>query len=75
MPFRAASAEVLVLKTVVSASDIPVRHTFLSRSFLTKTRSWLKSPDFQSLRSPSSIVMQVAILQQSSVLSTNRTWM
>src|SRR5882724_7922869 len=63
-----------VLKAIVGASDIPMHHTLLSCSFLTKTRSRSKSPDFQSLRSPSSIVMRVAIRQQSSVLSVNRIW-
>src|SRR5260370_34836215 len=74
--FDASCADtiVFVLQTIVGASDIPVHHTLLSRSFLTKTRSWLKPPDFQSLRSPSSMVMRVAILQQSSCSCATRPW-
>src|SRR5580704_10781098 len=40
-----------------------------------KTPSCLKSPDFQSLKSPRSIVSVVTICQQSSVWSVNRTLM
>jgi len=72
---RDADRIMFVLKAIVGASDIPMHHTLLSCSFLTKTRSRSKSPDFQSLRSASLIVMRVAFRQQSSVLSTNRTWM
>src|ERR1700721_311876 len=46
---------------------------FLPRSFLTKTPSCSKSPDFQSLKSPCSIVSLVVICQQSSVWSVKRT--
>jgi len=66
---RDADRIMFVLKAIVGASDIAMHHTLLSRSFLTKTRSCSKSPDFQSPRLASSIVMRVAIRQQSSVLS------
>src|ERR1041385_2674042 len=70
-----SNAVVLSLQIVVGTSDVPVHHTLLSRSFLTKTLSCLKSPDAQSARSPCSIVMWVLIRQQSSVLSAKRMWM
>ena len=50
-----------------------MHYVFLPHSFLTKTPSCLKSPDFQSLRSPCSIVRVVATCQQSSVWSVKRT--
>jgi hypothetical protein len=64
-----AGADTLVPETIVGASDIPVHQSLLSRWLRTKTRSCLKSPDFQSLRSPSSIIIRVAVRQQNSVLS------
>jgi hypothetical protein len=48
-------------------------HVLFPRSFRVKTPSCLKSPDFQSLRSPGSIERLVVICQQSSVWSVKRT--
>jgi len=52
---------------IVGTSDVAVHHMLLSRSFRTKTRNSLKSPEVQSARSDSSIVMRWAIRQESSV--------
>src|SRR6266853_391950 len=72
---RGPNSIVFPLQIVVGTSDVAVHHMFLSRSFRTKTRNSLKSPEVQSARSDSSIVMRVAIRQESSVLSVKRTWM
>src|SRR5262249_52036226 len=75
LDMRGSNSIVLSLQIVIGASDIPVHHSLPSRSFLTNTLSWLKSPDFQSARSPFSMVMRAVIRQQSSVLSEKRMWM
>src|SRR5262249_15107190 len=59
----------------VGTGDVAVHHMLLSRSFRTKTRNCLKSPEVQSARSASSIAIRVTIRQESSVLSVKRTWM
>src|ERR1700730_2786321 len=46
-----------------------------SLSPCTYTQSCLKSPVFQSLKSATSMTLVVRIVQHSSVLSVNRTWM
>src|SRR5215813_5580223 len=64
----------LSMQAIVGASDVSEHQRLLSRSFLTKTLSCLKSPDVQSASSASSMVMRVAIRHESSVRSVNRTW-
>jgi hypothetical protein len=68
-------SRMLSLQAIVGASHVSAHQRLLSRSFLTKTLSCLKSPEVQSARSASSMFMQVAIRQESSVRSENRTWM
>jgi hypothetical protein len=68
-------SSVFPLQIVVGTSDVAVHHMHLSRSFRTKTRNCLKSPEVQSASSDSSIVILVVIRQESSVLSVKRTWM
>jgi len=69
-----ADTFMLTPKRVVSACDVALHPSSLTAFVLANNLSCLKLLVSQSLKSASSITMEVPIHQHNSVLSVNRTW-